>query len=84
MTTCPHGYLYFTVFLEEAAEYIAELEAYWEERAQAQENLEKYLTRRVRCMKESELQEAFLDLLFSGPEWRLERFLDTYDDFYEE
>ena len=28
--------------------------------------------------------EALLDLLFTGPEWQVERFLDTYNDFYEE
>lgn len=93
--TCPHAAgrriickhmvaLYFTVFPEEAAQYIAELEAYWDEQGQAQEEFEEQLTRRVHRMKKSELQEALLDLLFTGPEWQIERFLDSYDGSYEE
>ena len=93
--TCPHAAgrriickhmvaLYFTIFPEEAAQYIAELEAYWNEQEQAQEQLEERLLHRVHRMKKSELQEALLILLFESPEWQIERFLDTYDDFYEE
>ena len=76
--------LYFTIFPEEAAQYIAELEAYWNKQEQAQEQLEERLLHRVHHMKKSELQEALLILLFESPEWQIERFLDTYDDFYEE
>lgn len=76
--------LYLTVFPEEAAQYIAEVEAYWNEQEQAQEQLEDRLLHRVHRMKKSELQTALLDLLFTGPEWQVERFLDSYGDFYEE
>lgn len=76
--------MYFTVFPEEAAQYIADLEAYWNGQEQAQEKLEERLIRRIHRMKKSELQIALLTLLFEGPEWQLDCFLDAYDDFYQE
>lgn len=93
--TCPHAAgrriickhmvaLYFTVFPEEATQYMENLIAYWDRQAQDQEQREERLIHRVHRMKKSELREALLALLFEGPEWQLERFMDTYDDYYEE
>lgn len=73
--------VYFTVFPKEAAQYIADLQAYWDEQEQAQEEMEEHIIRRVHAMKKSELQTALLDLLFSGPEWQLEQFLNSYCDY---
>lgn len=85
--TCPHAAgrrivckhmvaLYFAVFPEEAQQYIDEVEAYWEEEAQHCEDAEQKLIAYVGRMKTAELQEALLQLLFTGPEWQYERFLD--------
>lgn len=89
--TCPHAAghrvickhmvaLYFTAFPEEAAKYIAELKAYWEEQEQKQEEIQDQLVSYVSHMKKSELQDALLTLLMKGPEWQYDRFVDMYLD----
>ena len=40
------------------------------------EKLREKLIRYVHSMKKSELQEALLQLLFEGPEWQYDRFME--------
>ena len=70
--------LYFTAFPEEAAKYMADLEACWEEEEQEQEEVQEKLVSYVYHMKKSKLQEALLTLLMEGPEWQYDRFVDMY------
>ncbi len=67
---------YFTAFPEEAKKYITELENYWEEEEQRQKEQEDRLIQYIGKMKKSELQEALLQLLFDGPEWQYDRFVE--------
>ena len=67
---------YFTIRPWEAEKYIKELEDYWEEEEQRQEEQEEKLIRYVHSMKKSELQQALLQLLFEGPEWQYDRFME--------
>ena len=69
---------YFTVFPEEADNYWKELNDYWEEEEAQQEALEQELIQYVYKMKKPELQEAVLRLLFEGPEWQFDRFLEEH------
>ena len=87
--TCPHAAgkqvvckhmvaVYFTAFPMEAQQYIRELEEYWEEEEEQERETEEWLIAFVRKMKKSEAQEALLQLLFDGPEWQYDRFLEEY------
>ena len=87
--TCPHAAgkrivckhmvaVYFTAFPAEAQKYIAELEEYWEEEEQREQETEERLIAYVRKMKKGEAQEALLQLLFDGPEWQYDRFVEEY------
>lgn len=67
---------FFTVRPWEAKKYIEELEAYWEEEELRQEEQEEKLIRYVHSMKKSELQQALLQLLFEGPEWQYDHFME--------
>ena len=90
--TCPHAAgrrivckhmvaAYFAVFPLEADQYIEDLEAYWEEEEQRQSDLVDAVVKYVSRMKKSELQQELLRILFDGPEWQLERFVD--ENMYE-
>lgn len=68
--------VYFTARPWKAEKYIADLEAYWEEEEQQQEELEEKLAHYIYSMKKNELQAALLQLLFDGPEWQYERFIE--------
>ena len=87
--TCPHAAgkrivckhmvaVYFTAFPAEAQKYIKELEEYWEEEEQREQETEERLIAYVRKMKKGEAQEALLQLLFDGPEWQYDRFVEEY------
>ena len=90
--TCPHAAgrrivckhmvaTYFAVFPLEADQYIEDLETYWEEEEQRQSDLVDAVVKYVSRMKKSELQQELLRILFDGPEWQLERFVD--ENMYE-
>lgn len=85
--TCPHAAgkhivckhivaVYFAAHPQEAKKYIEDLEAYWEEEEQRQEEQADNLIKYVHSMKKSELQEALLQLLFDGPDWQYDRFIE--------
>lgn len=85
--TCPHANgrriickhmvaLYFTVFPNEAKQYIAACAAAEEEEKQRQEQMIRY----IRKLNKKELQEILLNLLYSGPEWQYDWFINNYVD----
>lgn len=85
--TCPHATgkrivckhmvaVYFAAHPLEAKKYIEDLEAYWEEEEQRQEEQADNLIKYVHSMKKSELQAALLQLLFDGPDWQYDRFIE--------
>lgn len=83
--TCPHAAgrrivckhmvaAYFTAFPLEAEQYIAEFWGDDDEQAEFEEQV-------IQCvlkMKKTELQRALLQLLFDGPDWQYERFVEEY------
>lgn len=69
---------YFAAFPKEAKQYIEELERSWAEEEQLQQELDDRLERYILSMKKSELQDALLALLYDGPEWQLESFVEEY------
>ena len=87
--TCPHAAgkrivckhmvaVYFTAFPAEAQKYIRVLEEYWEEEEQQEQEMAERLITYVRKMKKNEVQEALLQLLFDGPEWQYDRFVEEH------
>lgn len=72
--------VYFTAFPDEAQAYITDLENCWEEEELRQQEMEERLIQYVSKMKKSELQQALLQLLFEGPEWQFDRFVEMIDD----
>ena len=87
--TCPHAAgrriickhmiaVFFTAFPQEAQAYyenILKAEEEWEE---YQEELNDKLDRYVRGLKKQELQYLLLELLYSGPEWQFDCFIQDY------
>lgn len=67
---------YFAALPEEAEKFYAEAVAYQEEEEQRQEALSNKVCDYVWHMKKNELQEALLQLLFDGPEWQYDRFVE--------
>ncbi|MGN1014377.1 MAG: SWIM zinc finger domain-containing protein [Butyricicoccus sp.] len=70
--------LYFTLHPNEAEQYVNELRACWEEEEHRYEEEEQALLRYVAHMRKSELQQALLQILFDGPEWQYDRFLEEH------
>lgn len=66
---------YFTALPEEADRFYAEAIADQQEEEQRQQELFERVCCYVQHMKKSELQEAVLQLLFDGPEWQFDRFV---------
>ena len=87
--TCPHASgrriickhmvaTYFTAFPEEAKRFYDEAVAYEEEEERRQEEREDKLIAFIGKCKKQELQQMLLQLLFDGPEWQYERFLEEH------
>lgn len=68
--------VYFTAFPLEAEKYITDLENYWEEEELRQQETEERLLQYVGKMKKNELRQALLQLLFDGPQWQYDRFIE--------
>ena len=68
--------VYFTAFPKEAQKYITDLKNSWEEEEAQQQESEEKLIQYVSKLKKGELQEALLQLLFDGPEWQYDRFIE--------
>lgn len=73
--------VFFTAFPDEAENYkrqIEEYEAKEEQREQEFEELCERVIERVHSMPKNDLKQALLQLLFEGPEWQFERFINEY------
>ena len=87
--TCPHAAgkrivckhmvaLYFTAFPDEAETFHREYIEAEEEAEREREDAENALIAYISKMKKADLQEALLQVLFDGPEWQYDRFLEEY------
>lgn len=75
--------LYFTIFPDEAKQFICEVERANEEAEEFEEEIAKKLEYYIRHLKKAELQDILLDLLFDGPEWQYDQFvLDHFNEIY--
>lgn len=73
--------VYFTAFPNEAERYKRQLEEYEaeeEEREQEFEELCDNVINTVHSMSKDDLKQALLQILFDGPEWQFERFVDEW------
>lgn len=73
--------VFFTAFPDEAEDYRRQLEEYEAEEEQREQEFEELCNRvieRVHSMPKSDLKQALLQLLFEGPEWQFERFVDEW------
>lgn len=81
---CKHQVaVFFKSFPEEAEKYKRELDSYYEEEEQRYENIEEELAKFLDKCKKTELQEIIWDLLYEGPEWQFDRFVNHYLNTYE-
>ena len=70
--------LYFACFPEEASEYYREVIEAEEEAEREREEEENAVIAVVSKMKKADLQQALLQVLFDGPEWQYDRFIEEY------
>ncbi|MBO4832181.1 MAG: SWIM zinc finger family protein [Oscillospiraceae bacterium] len=79
--------LYFHIFPKEAENFYREVIEAAEKAEEEQEQLEFAVIDYVEKMNKVELQQAFLQMLFEGPDWQFERFvrynLREYDGLFE-
>ena len=57
-----------------------ELDDYYEEEEQRYDRIEEELAKRLKKSTKQELMEMVWDLLYEGPEWQFNRFVDRYLD----
>jgi len=78
---CKHQIaLFFTIFPFEAERYYHDVVEYREEEERLEEEKEQKVIDYVSKMKKDELQQALLELLFDGPEWQYDRFVQWHID----
>ena len=70
--------VFFTAFPDEARKYKAELDAYYEEQEKYEEDLDDMLQNYIKKLSKSELQEALLQVLYEGPEWQFDKFVNEH------
>ena len=70
--------VFFTAFPDEVIKYKAELDAYYEEQEKYEEELDDMLQNYIKKLSKSELQEALLQVLYDGPEWQFDKFINEY------
>jgi len=68
--------LYFAAFPKEAKNYYDEVVAYEEEQERYQEELEYKIDSYINRLSKSQLQDLVYDLLYSGPEWQFDKFVN--------
>ena len=87
--TCPHAAgkrivckhmvaLYFTAFPDEAEAFLREYIEAEEEAEREREEEEHAIVEYVCKMKKEELRQALLQVLFEGPEWQYDRFIEEH------
>lgn len=78
---CKHQIaVYFKAFPKEAKKYKKELDDYCEEEEQRYDRIEEELAKHLKKSTKQELMEMVWDLLYEGPEWQFNRFVDRYLD----
>ena len=70
--------VFFAAFPNEALKYKAELYAYYAEEKKREEEISNMLQSYIKSLSKSELQEALLQILYDGPEWQFDRFINEY------
>lgn len=70
--------VFFAAFTDEARKNKAELDAYYEEQEKYEEELDDTLRNYINKLSKSELQEALLQVLYDGPEWQFDKFINEY------
>ncbi len=70
--------VFFTAFPDEAGKYKVELDAYYEEQEEREAELDDMLQNYIKKLSKSELQEALLQILYDGPEWQFDKFINEY------
>lgn len=72
---------YFAAFPDEAEDYKRQLEEYEAEEEQREQEFEELCDNvidTVHSMSEEDLKQVLLQLLFEGPEWQFERFVNEW------
>lgn len=78
---CKHQIaVYFKAFPKEAKKYKKELDDYYEEEEQRYDRIEEELAKHLKKSTKQELIEMVWELLYDGPEWQFDRFVDHYLD----
>ena len=70
--------VFFTAFPDEARKYKAELDTYYEEQERYEEEIDDMLQNYIKKLSKTELQEALLQVLYDGPEWQFDKFINEY------
>lgn len=79
MRICKHMVaVFFTAFPDEAIKYKAELDAYYEKEEELKAELDGMLLKYIETLSKTELQEVLLQILYAGPEWQLDKFINEY------
>lgn len=79
MKICKHMVaIFFSAFPDEARKYKAELDAYYEEEQKREAENDDMLQKYINKLSKPELQEALLQVLYDGPEWQFERFINEH------
>lgn len=76
---------YFTVLPHEAERFYAEVIAYQEEEEKRQEELSDRVIEYIAKMKKADVCQLLINLLFDGPDWQYERFVEEHglmDEWY--
>lgn len=74
--------LYFTAFPEEAEYYQREIVEAEKEAEREREEEENAVIDYILKLKKADLQQALLQILFDGPEWQYDRFVEEYLERY--
>lgn len=70
--------VFFAAFPDEARKYKAELDAYYEEEEECEAEFDDMLQNYIKKLSKSELQEALLQVLYDGPKWQFDKFINEY------
>lgn len=70
--------LYFLAFPNEAEKYYDEVVVRELEEEKRQEALERKIIQYIGRLKKDELQNLILEILYDGPEWQLDRFVERF------
>ena len=68
--------LYFAMFPKEAEDYYNEVIAYEEEQERYEEELDIKISSYIAKLSKSQLQDLVYDLLYTGPEWQFDKFVN--------